>query len=262
MLELNVAELNAWVNAFMWPLFRIAAFFMAVPLIGTRLVPVRVRLGLALLVTLVITPLLPPMPDVDGLSLQAFLIIPQQLVIGFALGVMVQFIFQVFVLAGQMISSQMGLGFASISDPANGVSVVVLSQFYLMLVMLLFLSMDGHLVLIDVIVESFRMMPVGTGWVDSAVLWRVAVSGSWMFSAALIMALPAVIALLVVNFAFGIMTKAAPQLNIFAIGFPFTMLFGIFITWVSLSGFMSQYQRTAEFALNLVTELLKGGAGG
>tara|TARA_R110001583_G_scaffold17262_7_gene70025 strand:- start:2179 stop:2958 length:780 start_codon:yes stop_codon:yes gene_type:complete len=259
MLELSIPELVEWMNRFMWPLFRISSFFMAVPMIGTQLVPVRIRLGLALILTVLVAPLLPPMPVYDGLSHEVFMLVLQQLLIGTVLGFMVQLLFQVFVVAGQLISSQMGLGFASTSDPANGVSVVVLSQLYLMIVMMLFLAMDGHLVMIDVIVASFQVMPVGEV-MPGAVLWQVVSAASWMFAGALLLALPAVIALLIVNFAFGIMTKAAPQLNIFAIGFPFTMLFGLFITWVSLAGFLGQYQQLAAQLLSFLSRLLSGTA--
>jgi flagellar biosynthetic protein FliR len=257
MLELSIPELVEWMNRFMWPLFRISSFFMAIPLLGTQLVPARIRLGLALVVTILVAPLLPPMPVYDGLSPAVFLIVVQQLLIGTALGFIVQVLFQLFIVAAQMISSQMGLGFASVSDPTNGVTVVVLSQLYLMIVMMLFLAMDGHLVLIDIIVGSFYMLPVGES-LPGSVLWQVASAGSWMFAGGLLLALPAVIALLVVNFAFGIMTKAAPQLNIFAIGFPFTMLFGLFIVWVSLAGFLGQYQRFAEQVLGYVARMLSG----
>ncbi|MFT6913984.1 MAG: flagellar biosynthetic protein FliR [Motiliproteus sp.] len=257
MLELSIPELVEWMNRFMWPLFRITSFFMAVPVLGTQLVPARIRLGLAVVVTMLVAPLLPPMPVYEGLSPAAFMIVVQQMLIGTALGFIVQVLFQVFIVAAQLISSQMGLGFASTSDPTNGVTVVVLSQLYLMLVMMLFLAMDGHLVLIDVIVGSFYMLPVGET-LPGSVLWQVASAGSWMFAGGLLLALPAVIALLIVNFAFGIMTKAAPQLNIFAIGFPFTMLFGLFITWVSLGGFLGQYQLLSEQVLSYVSRLLVG----
>lgn len=258
MLEISIPELVEIMNGFMWPFFRISSFFMAVPLIGTRLVPVRIRLALALAVTLVVVPLLPPMPVIEGLSPAMVMIIVQQMVIGFVLGFMVQVLFQLFILVGQVISNQMGLGFASISDPVNGVSVVALSQLYLMIVMMLFLAFNGHQVLIEVIATSFHVMPVGAT-LSRDVFWEVASSGSWMFAGALLMALPAVIALLIVNFAFGIMTKAAPQLNVFAIGFPFTMLFGLFIVWVSLAGFLGQYQRIASQALGEVSRILGGG---
>lgn len=255
-MEFAIPDLTNWVTKFLFPLFRISAFFMVVPLIGTRLVPIRVRLSFALAVTIVVMPLLPPLPSADGLSLNLYIMIAEQLLIGFSLGFFVQILFQVVVLGGQIISYQMGLGFASISDPTNGISVVVLSQFYLMMTMMIFLSLNGHLVLIDVIVDSFRIIPVGAGTVSTLVFERIVLSGSWLFAAATLMAMPAIIALLIVNFAFGIMTKAAPQLNIFAIGFPFTMVFGIFIVWISLTGFLGQYQRFAEEALDALSHLL------
>ncbi len=255
-MEFALPDLTDWATKFLLPLFRISAFFMVVPLIGTQLVPIRIRLAFAVAVTLVVMPLLPPLPSVDGLSLSLYITIAEQLLIGFSLGFFVQILFQVVVLGGQIISYQMGLGFASISDPTNGISVVVLSQFYLMMTMMIFLSMNGHLVLLDVIVDSFRIIPVGEGTAGPAVFEKIILSGSWLFAAATLMALPAIIALLIVNFAFGIMTKAAPQLNIFAIGFPFTMVFGIFIVWVSLTGFLGQYQRFAEEALGALSRLL------
>ncbi len=258
-MEIAIPDYTHWVNQLLWPLFRIASFFMAVPMIGSRLLPVQLRLGLAVAVTLVVVPLLPEMPVVDGLSLEAVLITVKQMVIGVALGFMAQLFFHVVVLGGQMISSQMGLGFASVSDPANGVSVVVLSQFYVMLTMLVFLSMNGHLVFIQIIVDSFHIIPVANRGVSTGVYWEIATGASWVFSAALLMALPAVIALLIVNLAFGIMTKAAPQLNIFAIGFPFTMIFGLFITWVSMADYLGQYQKLASFGLDLMADLLIGG---
>lgn len=255
-MQYALPDLTAWVAQFLLPFFRIAAFFMVVPMIGTQLVPVRIRMGLALLLSWLVVPLLPDVPSVDTLSIGTYLLVLEQLLIGVTLGFFVQIFFHVVVLGGQIISYQMGLGFASISDPTNGISVVVLSQFYLMLTMLLFLSMNGHLVLIDIMVDSFTVMPIGSWDIGQDVFWDIAVSGTWLFAAATLMALPAVIALLVVNFAFGIMTKSAPQLNIFAIGFPFTMVFGLFIVWVSLAGFLGQYQRLAEEALNMLSQLL------
>jgi flagellar biosynthetic protein FliR len=139
------------------------------------------------------------------------------------------------------------------------VSVVVLSQFYLQLVMLLFLAMNGHLVMIDALARSFERIPVGLSGLGPEIFSEIVRTGGWMFAAALMMALPPVTALLIINFSFGIITKAAPQLNIFAIGFPFTMLMGLLIAWVSLGGFLGQYQRIAEYALELISITFLGG---
>lgn len=253
-------QLEQWVAQFLLPLFRVASFFMVIPIIGTQLVPARIRLGLALAMTVLLVPVLPPMPLIDGMSLQTYILIAQQVLIGAAMGFVVQVLFQVFVMGGQMISSQMGLGFASVSDPANGVSVVVLAQFYTMLVMLLFLALNGHLVMLEALSRSFYVLPVADGGLPVSSLLAVAQSGSWLVASALLMSLPAVTALLVINFAFGVMTKAAPQLNIFAIGFPFTMMMGLLITWVSLEGFLGQYQRFTQLAFEYLDLVL--GVGG
>jgi len=253
--EISINEIEQWVAAFLWPLFRVASFFMAVPLIGSQLVNVRIRLMLAIVVTAVISPLLPDMPAFDGLSFTSYMIIAQQMLIGALLGFLFQVFYQVFVLGGQMIALQMGLGFASMTDPANGISVVMLGQFYLTLIMMLFVALNGHLVMIEVIVRSFDVVPVAFESINRLSYWKVVVAGSWMFSAALLMALPAVTALLVVNMAFGIMSRAAPQLNILAIGFPFTMVLGLFINWVNLGGFLDQYMRISGFALDYIENL-------
>lgn len=258
-MEIGLMQLEYWVSSSLWPLFRVMSFFMAMPVIGTQMLPARLRLGLALAVTVVILPVLPPMPMFDPLSVQSWIVIAQQVVLGSLLGFSATILLQSFVAGGQLMAMQMGLGFASMSDPANGVNVVIISQIYLMLVMLMFLGMNGHLVLIEIMVDSFRVIPVGLEGVSRITLWEIALSGGWLFMAALLMALPAVTALLVVNFAFGIMTKAAPQLNIFAIGFPFTMLMGLFIVWASLAGFFGHYQTFSVEALHGIEQLLKAG---
>ncbi|WP_286239953.1 flagellar biosynthetic protein FliR [Neptuniibacter halophilus] len=255
MLELSVLQIEQWVAAFLWPLFRIASFFMAVPLLGSQLVNARIRLMLALAVTMVIAPLLPEMPDFDGLSVASYLIIAQQIIVGAMLGFLFQVFYQIFVLGGQIIALQMGLGFASMTDPANGISVVMLGQFYLTLIMMIFVALNGHLIMIEVIVRSFDVMPVSLQAIEREGFWRVVMAGSWMFSAAMLMALPAVTALLVVNMAFGIMSRAAPQLNILAVGFPFTMVLGLFINWVNLGGFLDQYMRISTFVLDYIENL-------
>lgn len=153
MLELTNAQIGGWIASFVLPLFRVAALLMTMPVIGTQLVPVRVRLYLALGVCVVLVPNLPPMPQVDALSMKAMLLIGEQILVGALLGFSLQLLFHAFVIAGQIISMQMGLGFASMVDPANGVSVPVLGQFFTMLVTLLFLAMNGHLVVFEVIAE-------------------------------------------------------------------------------------------------------------
>ncbi len=229
---------------------------MTMPVIGTQLVPVRVRLYLALGVCVVLVPNLPSMPQVDALSMKAMLLIGEQILVGALLGFSLQLLFHAFVIAGQIISMQMGLGFASMVDPANGVSVPVLGQFFTMLVTLLFLAMNGHLVVFEVIAESFVTLPVGEG-LSGNHFWIIAGKLGWVMGAALLLALPAITALLVVNLAFGAMTRAAPQLNIFSIGFPLTLVLGLVILWIGTADLLSQYQVLAGEALQFLRELVR-----
>lgn len=256
MLELSDAQIGGWVGSFLLPLFRIAALLMSMPIIGTQLVPLRVRLYLALAICLVLAPTLPAMPQVDGLSLQSFMLIAQEVLVGVMLGFTLQLFFHAFVIAGQIVSMQMGLGFASMVDPTNGVSVPVIGQFFLMLVTLLFLLMNGHLVVFEVLAESFVTLPVGGGLLTGH-YWQLATKLGWVIGAALILVLPAITALLVVNLAFGVMTRAAPQLNIFSIGFPLTLVLGLVIVWVGMADILAQYQVLASEALQLLREMAR-----
>lgn len=225
------------VGGFLWPLFRIMGFFLASPVIGANFIPMRVRLVLAVAVSLMIAPSLTDIPAVPALSVQALLVVVQQVLIGVALGFFLQMLFQVFILLGQLIAMQMGLGFASMVDPTNGINVAIVSSFYLMFVTMLFVLFDGHLVMIEVIADSFQQIPVSAQALDTDVYMRLVNTISWVFSSALLLALPALTALLITNFAFGIMTRAAPQMNIFALGFPVALMFGLFIIWLTMANF-------------------------
>lgn len=242
MFELDVAALQHWLNQFIWPLMRISGFCMVAPILGTALVPPRARLLLVLFITLAVAPSLHDLPHPDPLSPRSVILIAQQLLIGVGMGFFLQLMTQTFVMFGQIAAMQMGLGFASLNDPINGVSVASVSQFYLMLVTLLFLSLDGHLVMIEILTESFYTLPVGmevgAGRLQTLLGWA-----SWMFGAGLLMALPAVTALLIINCSLGIITRAAPQLNIFAIGFPLMVVLGLLILWVSMNSVLPQFER-------------------
>ncbi|SEI81371.1 MULTISPECIES: flagellar biosynthetic protein FliR [unclassified Pseudomonas] len=255
-LALTDTQISTWVAAFMLPLFRIAAVLMTMPIFGTTLVPNRVRLYLALAITVVIAPSLPPMPPVHALDLSALLLIAEQIIIGAAFGLSLQLFFQAFVIAGQVIAVQMGMSFASMIDPINGVSVAVIGQFFTMLVTLLFLSTNGHLVVFEVLIESFTTLPVGEGLM-LANFWELVLRLGWVLGAALILVLPAITALLVLNIAMGVMTRAAPQLNIFTIGFPLTLVLGMWVLWVSLGDILTQYQPLAVDALQLLRDMVK-----
>jgi flagellar biosynthetic protein FliR len=254
LLQLTDTQISTWVASFILPLFRIGAVLMTMPIFGTTLVPTRVRLYFALAITVVVVPGLPPMPQVHALDLSALLLIAEQIIIGALMGLSLQLFFQAFVVAGQIISIQMGMGFASMVDPTNGVSAAVIGQFLTMLVTLLFLGMNGHLVVFEVLMESFTTLPVGSAMLINH-FWEMANKLGWVLGAAMLLVLPAITALLVVNIAFGVMTRAAPQLNIFSIGFPLTLVLGLVIFWVGLGDILNQYQPLATEALQLLRDM-------
>ncbi|WP_459745042.1 flagellar biosynthetic protein FliR [Pseudomonas sp. 3A(2025)] len=256
MLALTDTQISTWVASFMLPMFRIVAVLMTMPIIGTTLVPRRVRLYFAFAITVVVAPVLPPMPPVQALDLSALLLIGEQIIIGVGMGLSLQLFFHIFVVAGQIIATQMGMGFASMVDPTNGVSSAVVGQFFTMLVTLMFLGMNGHLVVLEVLVESFTTLPVGGG-VPVGNFWTLANGLGWVMASGLRLVLPAVTALLIINVAFGIMTRAAPQLNIFSIGFPMTLVLGMVILWMSMADILSQYQPMAVEALQQIRDLVR-----
>ncbi len=253
--DLGADVLGQWVGQHLWPLFRIASFFMVIPFIGTQLVPARIRLGLALLTTILVVPMLPPVPQVEALSADAVVITLQQILIGVGMGFALTALFQLFTVAGQMIAMQMGLGFASMNDPTNGVNVTVLSQIYTITVTLLYLAMNGHLVAIEVFLESFQTLPIGLEGLGQAGVWQLAHRISWMFVSALLLALPAVTAVFIVNISFGVMTRAAPQMNIFALGFPIGLIFGLFAIWVLHANFLPHFEQYTRETFEFMSQL-------
>lgn len=251
MLALTSEQIGGWISSFLLPLFRIGAMLMVMPVVGTQLVPRRIRLYFSVAFTVALVPVLPQMPQVDALSVQAIILIAEQILIGVLLGLVLQLMFHIFVFAGQLISMQMGLGFASMMDPATGVSIPLLGQFLLMLITLLFLAVNGHLVAFEIMAESFTTLPVGQA-LDVANYPVFVGRLSWVIGAALLMSLPAVSSLLVINIAFGVMTRAAPQLNIFTIGFPLTLVMGMIIFWISTAEILTHFQVVTTEALNLM----------
>lgn len=255
----TLAEITGWLGSFLWPLFRIGAMVTAAPIFGSRSIPARGRLIFALALTLVIAPTLPAVPAVDPFSWQGLLIIFQQVLIGIAMGFVLQLVFATIITGGQMIAMQMGLGFASMVDPQNGVQVPVVSQVYLMMTTLLFLAMNGHLVFIELVAESFTLMPIGGEVMARETFQRIALLGSNMFAGAVWLALPAVASLLMINISFGVMARAAPQLNIFAIGFPFTMMMGFIIIYLTLPSVIPQFESLMEDGFAVLRSILGAG---
>ncbi len=258
-MQFSLTELTALITGFMWPLVRISAMFAVMPVISAVHVPPRVRAGLALVLTLLVAPLLPPPPDVSPISAAGMVMVFHQVVVGLAMGFTIRLIFVVFELVGQVIAQHMALHFASLVDPNSGVQMPMLGQFYIILATLVFLAINGHLVAIEILVESFRVLPVGQQGLGADGLWALVAQMGWVFTSAVMFALPAIAALLVVNLAFGVMTRAAPQLNIFSVGFPITLLMGLGVIFFTLPLFVRQMTPLIESALEFLNALIGAG---
>lgn len=252
------AQLTQWLADLWWPFVRVAAVFSAAPVFSLRQFPMRARLLLAAAITWLIQPLVPPAPVFDTFGPEALLTSLQQLGIGLAMGFLLQMVFQTVIFAGQLIAFKMGLGFAFMMDPQNGIQVPVVSQFYLLTATLAFVASNAHLVLLGLLADSFTVMPVGMGGLDRDALWNMAAWGSEMFAAGLLMALPVVVALLLTNISMGVAGRAAPQLNIFAVGFPITLLAGFILMWVTLPQVLESFGELTDGMLARLLPLLSG----
>jgi len=255
LLTIDPSVIEQMVYQSMLPFFRIASFISVMPLIGSQLLSTTNRIVLALVLTVVILPSVPPLQSELVFSVGLMLDVAQQILIGIAFAFTLLLFFHIFALAGQLVALQMGLGFASMIDPSNGVSVPIVSQFYSILVGILFFAINGHLVAIEALAQSFRFIPLQSNWDFSSAAYQLVSAASWMFSAALLIALPAITAILIVNLSFGVMTRAAPQLNVFSLGFPFTLVFGMFILWVSNQAFLGQFNNSSAKVFELLYSL-------
>jgi flagellar biosynthetic protein FliR len=257
-MEILSDTIMTWLASFLWPLFRIAAMVAVMAGIGTQNVSMRIKLLLSLAITFAVAPMLPPPPAIELFSIAAVLVTLQQVLIGIAIGFISVMVMQTFVVAGQIIGMQTSLGFASLVDPSNGQSVPVVGQFYLLLATMIYFAINGHLLMIQMVVSSFQTVPVGMEGLASVRFNEIVTWGSWMFAAAVTMALSATVALLLINFSFGVLTRAAPQLNIFTIGFPITMLSGLLILWLTIGNFLNHFENQWQRGVQLMCQVLGG----
>ncbi|QUM83978.1 MULTISPECIES: flagellar biosynthetic protein FliR [unclassified Moritella] len=255
-MEILSADIMTFMASYIWPFARLSGMVMVMIVSGAKTTPPMIRLFYCLALTVMVAPVLPPMPNVELFSLGSFMIILQQSLIGIAIGFVTVMLIQTFVIAGQIIAMQTSLGFAAMADPASGQTSPVIGQIYILLGTLVYLSVNGHLFMIETVVKSFETLPVSASGLMAVQYYEIAGWMSVMIAAALSMSLSAVVAMLVINFSFGVMTKAAPQLNVFSLGFAVGMVAGLFIIYLSLKSFMfhfnAQWQRAGELICSLL----------
>lgn len=233
MFSVTEAQLLAWITPLIWPFIRTLAMFSAMPVFSQRNLPMRVRIALAALTSFAAQASLPDMPLVPLDSAPAVMVILQQLVIGVSLGFAVRIVFTAIEFAGELIGLQMGLNYAGFFDPATGGQATASSRFFGTMVAFLFVVINGHLLLINAVVQSFYSFPVGAEPFAFLRMAQPQVWGADVFRIGLWVALPLITMLLFVNLVLGIISRVASQINIFAVGFPITLgvgLVGILMT--------------------------------
>ncbi|MFZ6644665.1 flagellar biosynthetic protein FliR [Undibacterium sp. TJN25] len=234
MINITSNELIGLVSSFIWPLTRILGLIAIAPPFGNTTVPVEVKLILGVMLALIVAPSMPPLAAGDPLSLTGMMILGQQLVIGVAMGFVIRVVFGGLEMAGEVIGLTMGLGFASFFDPQTQGRTNAISQFLVLVATLLFVTMNVHLSMLSALVESFTSIPISTSLTMGFSFQRLAIWGEQIFIYGMQLSLPIVAALLITNIALGILTRAAPQLNLFGIGFPITIGVGFLMVGLVL----------------------------
>jgi len=234
MISFSTADINLWIAGLLWPLTRILGLLAASPLFGNSSVPASVKLSLGVLLAMVVAPAVPLLPGSDPTSLAGLLILAQEMLIGLAMGFSIRIVFAAVEMAGEISSLTMGLGFATFFDPNTQGRSSAISQFLALVATMTFLAVNAHLVLLSVLVESFYTLPVSASPVYGGGFKQLADWGGKIFSTGVQLSLPIVAALLITNVALGILTRAAPQLNLFGIGFPITLGVGFLVIAMTL----------------------------
>jgi flagellar biosynthetic protein FliR len=261
-LTLNAADVSLWVGRLWWPMLRVGGFVLAAPIASETVIPRLVKIILSLALAFLMAPLVQIPADLSIFSGAGLLAAVQEVLIGVAIGMVVQLAFEALIFAGQTISLSMGLGFATLVDPQRGANTTVLGQLFMIMGILTYLAINGHLVLLGTLAQSFQTLPIGAAHIDKGFLLSVVLWGARVFESGLLIALPAVIALVIVNLALGVVTRAAPQLNLFGIGFTITLLCGFFVLIAGLDGITTGISSLINSALTAVGELVGAPAAG
>lgn len=227
MITFSEAQLVAWISPILWPFVRVLALFTAAPVFSQRSIPMRAKVGLAFLVAVCAQATLIDQPVVSINSPDALGTLVQQIVVGLAIGFAVRLVFAALEVAGELIGLQMGLNFASFFDPASNAQISAISRFFVQIGTLLFIVINGHLLLLMAVVKSFDSFPVDGNFMQSLAQMRIHEMGGAVFASAFWIALPMIAMLLFVNLALGIISRVAPQMNIYAVGFPVTLTVGL-----------------------------------
>jgi flagellar biosynthesis protein FliR len=255
MITVTSVELHTWIASILWPLTRILGLISTAPLFGNVSVPARVKIGLGVMLSIIIAPGVPALPAMDPMSLPGLLILVQQLVIGAAIGFSMRIVFAGIELAGEISSMTMGLGFAVFYDPQSRGRTSAISQFIALLTLMIYLATNLHLVLLSTLAQSFTSLPITAAGISGGGFKQLAAWGGHIFSTGVQLSLPIVAALLITNMALGVLTRAAPQLNLFGIGFPITIGVGFIMVALSLPYLSTPIVRALQEGISAIQQI-------
>lgn len=258
MIDFTLDQLHYWIGTVIWPFFRIAAFVGTAPILGESAVPLYIKVALSAILTLALAPLVGDIPTIALGSFGAIAVMLEQILIGMALGLVMRFIFGAIIMAGELIGLQMGLSFASFFDPASGGNTSVMARTLNVLTILVFISVNGHLVMISGLGHTFEMLPIGGAKIDINGIGVLIEFSVTLFTVAIALALPMIIALLTINLAMGILNRTAQQLSVFSVGFPITLTVSLVLLMIFLPQINHFLDRLFLDGYTAMSEVAKG----
>ena len=251
----TLPELADLIMTLMWGMLRVTGVALIAPVLGSVMVPVRIRILIGVALAIAMIPLLGEVPQYSPLSVMGIFAVVREIGIGMAMGFVLRLAIDAALIAGQVVSMGMGLAFATVVDPNSG-GVPLLGRFYVVIATLLLLATNAHLMLIEVLGSSYSYMPIGSTGFGIPGIAAIAGFGSVMFAGAITLALPSVIAILMVNISFGVISRAAPTLNLFAVGFPVAILMGFVVLVFSVTNHGLFWEGQSNQAFDMLGKLL------
>jgi flagellar biosynthetic protein FliR len=227
LISITEAQLVAWLSPILWPFLRVLAVFTAAPIFSSKAFPVRARIALAFFIAYAAQASLADQPLIEINGPDAMGAVIQQVGIGLAIGFTVRLVFAAVELAGEVVGFQMGLNFAAFFDPSLNTQSSAVARFFGHMASFLFVVMNGHVMVMMAVIKSFKAFPVDQNFLEALKTMKLYNLGADLFASGLWIALPMIGILMFVNLALGIVSRVAPQMNIYAIGFPITLSVGL-----------------------------------
>ncbi len=255
---LELSELVGLLGALALGSIRIGSFFLASPLFGYSIIPLQVRIIVSFAISFLIYDKV-SLPDINQLAgIKIISVIFVELIIGLTAGLLLKILFESASLAGEKIAASTGLSFAGLIDPESGAQTPVLSQILSLFMVVSFLSLNGHLIAISIILESYKVFPISFTGINLGILKLGIDAGGLMFKFGALIMLPVVVGITLLNVVIGVVTRSAPSLNLFSFGFPITMISTFFLLYLCSITIGINARRVIDISIDFVSRLIGG----